>query len=63
LVPRRRRSRDPRAGPPRPHLDAWRPELPAYFDTGGVSIGPTEAINGLIKKVKRLGHGYCKFNN
>ena len=24
----------------------------AYFATGGVSNGPTEAINGLIKKVK-----------
>jgi hypothetical protein len=36
-------------------LDAWRHELPAYFDTGGVSNGPTEAINGLIKKVKRVG--------
>ena len=34
-------------------LDAWRDELLAYFDTGGVSNGPTEAINGLIKKIKR----------
>ena len=33
-------------------LDAWREELLAYFDTGGVSNGPTEAVNGLIKKVK-----------
>jgi hypothetical protein len=33
-------------------LDAWREELLAYFDTGGVSNGPTEAINGLIKKIK-----------
>lgn len=38
-------------------LDAWRPELLAYFDTGGVSNGPTEAVNGLIKKVKSVGHG------
>jgi transposase len=44
-------------------LDAWRPELLAYFDTAGVSNGPTEAINGLIKKVKRVGHGYRNFNN
>jgi hypothetical protein len=36
-------------------LDAWRDELLAYFNTGGVSNGPTEAINGLIKKVKRVG--------
>jgi transposase len=44
-------------------LDAWRDELLAYFDTGGVSNGPTEAINGLIKKVKRVGHGYRNFDN
>ena len=36
-------------------LDAWRPELLAYFDTGGISNRPTEAVNGLIKKVKRVG--------
>jgi transposase len=44
-------------------LDAWRTELLAYFDTGGVSNGPTEAVNGLIKKVKRVGHGYRNFHN
>jgi transposase len=44
-------------------LDAWRDELLAYFDTGGVSNGPTEAVNGLIKKVKRVGHGYRNFAN
>jgi transposase len=27
-------------------LDTWREELLAYFDTGGVSNGPTEAIKG-----------------
>jgi Transposase len=32
-------------------LDTWREELLAYFDTGGVSNGPTEAIRGLIKKI------------
>jgi Transposase len=44
-------------------LDAWREELLAYFDTGGVSNGPTEAINELIKKIKRVGHGYRNFAN
>lgn len=44
-------------------IDAWRPELLAYFDTGGVSNGPTEAVNGLIKKIKRVGHGYRNFHN
>jgi transposase len=31
-------------------IDSWRTELLAYFDTGGVSNGPTEATNLLIKK-------------
>jgi transposase len=44
-------------------IDAWRPELLSYFDTGGVSNGPTEAMNSLIKKVKRVGHGFRNFNN
>jgi hypothetical protein len=44
-------------------IDAWRGKLLAYFDTGGVSNGPTEAMNALIKKVKRVGHGYRNFNN
>lgn len=44
-------------------LDTWRRELLAYFDTGGVSNGPTEAINALIKKVKRVGHGFRNFEN
>ena len=36
-------------------IDSWRPELLAYFDTAGVSNGPTEATNLLIKKTKRCG--------
>jgi transposase len=44
-------------------IDAWRPELLAYFDTGGVSNGPTEAMNLLIKKIKRTGHGFRNFDN
>jgi hypothetical protein len=36
-------------------LDAWQEELLAYFTTGGVSNGPTEAINLLIKRIKRIG--------
>jgi hypothetical protein len=44
-------------------LDTWRSELLAYFDTGGLSNGPTEAINALIKKIKRIGHGYRNFVN
>ena len=44
-------------------LDTWRDELLAYFDTAGVSNGPTEATNALIKKVKRVGHGFRNFAN
>ena len=44
-------------------IDSWRPELLAYFDTGGVSNGPTEATNLLIKKIKRTGHGFRNFDN
>jgi transposase len=44
-------------------IDTWRTELLAYFDTGGVSNGPTEAVNALIKKIKRIGHGYRNFTN
>lgn len=36
-------------------IDSWRGELLAYFDTDGISNGPTEAINLLIKKIKRVG--------
>jgi transposase len=30
-------------------IDSWRDELLAYFDTGGISNGPTQAMNLLIK--------------
>ncbi len=44
-------------------IDSWRDELLAYFDTGGISNGPTEAMNLLIKKIKRAGHGFPNFDN
>jgi hypothetical protein len=47
-------------------LDAWTDELLVYWTlTGrrGVSNGPTEAINALTKKVKRVGHGVRNFDN
>ena len=44
-------------------LDTWRDELLAYFDTGGVSNGPTKAINGLIKKITQVDHSYGNFAN
>src|ERR1700712_502797 len=44
-------------------LDSWRDELLARFGVGAVSNGPTEAINLLIKKIKRVGHGFRNFDN
>jgi transposase len=44
-------------------IDSWREELLAYFDTAGISNGPTEAMNLLIKKTKRTGHGFRNFDN
>jgi transposase len=44
-------------------LDSWRDELLARFTVADVSNGPTEAINLLIKKVKRVGHGFRNFTN
>jgi transposase len=37
---------------------AWEAEILAFHATGGCSNGPTEAVNLLIKKVKRVGHGF-----
>ncbi len=44
-------------------LRCWRGELLAYFDTDRVSNGPTEAMNLLIEKIRRVGHGYRNFDN
>ena len=45
-------------------IGGWRDELLAYFETGGISNGPTEAMNLLIKKsFKRAGHGFRNFDN
>jgi transposase len=42
---------------------AWEAEILAWQVTDGCSNGPTEAVNLLIKKVKRLGHGFRNFAN
>ena len=44
-------------------LRAWRTQVLAYFDTGGVSNGGTEAINLLIEKTRRLAHGFRTFDH
>ena len=41
----------------------WEAEILAYHVTGGVSSGRVEAINLLIKKIKRVGHGFRNFDN
>jgi transposase len=42
---------------------AWQTEILAWHQTTGCSNGPTEAINLLIKQVKRVGHGFRNFAN
>ena len=42
---------------------AWEVEILAWHRTAGCSNGPTEAINLLIAKVKRVGHGFRNFAN
>jgi transposase len=41
----------------------WQTEILAWHQTTGCSNGPTEAVNLLIKKVKRVGHGFRNFAN
>lgn len=43
-------------------LAAWRPEILAHHATGA-SAGPTEAMNLIIEKVRRVGHGFKSFHN
>jgi transposase len=42
---------------------AWEAEILAFHVTDRCSNGPTEAVNLLIKKVKRVGHGFRNFDN
>jgi len=44
-------------------IRAWQTQLLAYFTTDRVSNGPTEAVNLLIKRVKRVGFGFRNFAN
>jgi len=41
----------------------WQAEFLDYFSTGRISNGPTEAVNLLIKKTLRVGHGFRDFAN
>jgi Phage integrase family/Transposase len=42
---------------------AWEAEILAFHGTGGCSNGSTEAVNLLVKKVKRVGRGFRNFTN
>jgi transposase len=42
---------------------AWEAEILAFHATNGCSNGLTEAVNLLVKKVKRVGHGFRNFGN
>ncbi len=44
-------------------LQQWRTEILAYFTTGGVTNGGTDAINLVIEKTRRLAHGFRNFTN
>jgi transposase len=41
---------------------SWEAEILAWHDTG-LTNGPTEATNLLVKKIKRVGHGFRNFEN
>jgi transposase len=43
-------------------LRRWRAQILAWHTTGA-SNGPAEAMNMLIKKIKRVGHGFRSFTN
>jgi transposase len=43
-------------------VSAWQAEVLAYHSTGR-SNGPTEAVNLLVEKVRRIGHGFRNFGN
>jgi transposase len=43
-------------------LKHWREQILAHHETGA-SNGPTEAMNLLVKKIKRCGHGFKSFRN
>lgn len=44
-------------------IGGWEDEVLAYYRSDGLSNAPTEAINALAKKVKRVGHGFRNLDN
>lgn len=41
----------------------WEDAVLAYYRSDGLSNARTEAINGLLKKIKRVGHGFRNLDN
>ncbi len=41
----------------------WEDEVLAYYSSDGLSNARTEAVNGLMKKIKRVGHGFRNLGN
>jgi transposase len=39
-------------------ISAGQSQLRPYFTTGRISNGPTEAVNLLVKRIKRVGFGF-----
>jgi transposase len=44
-------------------LCSWQEEYLAYLASGGASNGPSEAVNLIIEKTRRLGHGFRNWDN
>jgi len=44
-------------------VSAWESQILAYHSTGGASNSPTEAVNLLIEKTRRIAHGFRSFIN
>lgn len=44
-------------------IDHWREQILNNHHTSGASNGPTAAVNLLIEKTRRIGHGHRNFTN
>lgn len=53
----------PEADPLARNIRRWEDAVLAYYRSDGLSNARTEAINGLMKKVKRVGHGFRNLRN
>ena len=44
-------------------ISAWQDEILAFHTTGGLSNGPTEGVNNLAKRIKRVAFGIVNFQH